>query len=82
VDLDDEVTDSWGLPVARITLTPHENDLAQGPFLVDRCGKILEAAGGEPLRHGRRPDGGPPRCGPSASCCGVDGAVPASRHGF
>jgi choline dehydrogenase-like flavoprotein len=45
VDLDDEVTDAWGLPVARITLTPHENDLAQGRFLVDRCGEILEAAG-------------------------------------
>jgi len=29
VDLDEEVTDAWGLPVARITLTPHENDLAQ-----------------------------------------------------
>jgi choline dehydrogenase-like flavoprotein len=45
VDLDDEVTDAWGLPVARITLTPHENDLAQGRFLVDRCGEILDAAG-------------------------------------
>ncbi len=45
VDLDDSVTDAWGLPVARITLTPHENDLTQGRFLVDRCGEILEAAG-------------------------------------
>jgi len=45
VDLDPEVVDAWGLPVARITLTPHENDLAQGRFLVDRCGEILEAAG-------------------------------------
>lgn len=45
VDLDDEVVDAWGLPVARITLTPHENDLIQGRFLVDRCGEILEAAG-------------------------------------
>lgn len=47
VDLDDTVVDAWGLPVARITLTPHENDLAQGRFLVDRCGEILEAAGGK-----------------------------------
>ncbi|RYC05903.1 GMC family oxidoreductase [Nocardioides zhouii] len=46
VDLDDTVVDAWGLPVARITLTPHENDLAQGRFLIDRCGDILEAAGG------------------------------------
>lgn len=38
--------DAWGLPVARITLTPHENDLAQGRFLLDRCGDILEAVGG------------------------------------
>jgi len=47
VDLDDTVVDAWGLPVARITLAPHENDLAQGRFLVDRCGDILEAAGGQ-----------------------------------
>lgn len=47
VDLDDSVVDAWGLPVARITLSPHENDLAQGRFLVDRCGEILEAAGGK-----------------------------------
>ncbi len=45
VDLDPGVVDAWGLPVARITLTPHANDLAQGRFLVDRCGEILEAAG-------------------------------------
>jgi choline dehydrogenase-like flavoprotein len=47
VDLDGTVVDAWELPVARITLTPHENDLAQGRFLVDRCGEILEAAGGK-----------------------------------
>lgn len=45
VDLDDSVIDAWGLPVARVTLSPHENDIAQGRFLVDRCGEILEAAG-------------------------------------
>ena len=45
VDLDEEVTDAWGLPVARITLEPHENDLAQGRFLIDRNAEILEAAG-------------------------------------
>jgi len=45
VDLDDEVTDAWGLPVARVTLTPHENDLAQGRFLIDRNAEILDAAG-------------------------------------
>ena len=45
VDLDDSIVDAWGIPVARITLSPHENDLKQGRFLVDRCGEILEAAG-------------------------------------
>ena len=45
VDLDDNVTDAWGLPVARITLKPHDNDLTQGRFLIDRCADILEAAG-------------------------------------
>jgi choline dehydrogenase-like flavoprotein len=45
ITLDDKVTDAWGLPVARVTLSPHENDLAMGRFLVDRCGDILDAAG-------------------------------------
>ena len=45
IDLDDEVTDAWGLPVARVTLTPHANDLAMGKYLIDRNAEILEAAG-------------------------------------
>ena len=45
VDLDDTVTDAWGLAVARITLMPHANDLAQGRYLIDRGADILEAAG-------------------------------------
>ena len=45
VDLDDEVKDAWGVPVARVTLTPHDNDLKQGRFLIDRAGEILNAAG-------------------------------------
>ena len=45
VDLDPEVKDAWGLPVARVTLTPHDNDQKQGRFLIDRCGDILDAAG-------------------------------------
>ena len=45
VEVDYEVTDAWGLPVARISLTPHENDLAMGRFLIDRNAEILEAAG-------------------------------------
>jgi choline dehydrogenase-like flavoprotein len=45
VALDEEVKDAWGLPVAQITLTPHQNDLAMGRFLIDRSAEILEAAG-------------------------------------
>jgi choline dehydrogenase-like flavoprotein len=45
VDLDDTVTDAWGLPVARITARRHPNDTAQGNFLVDRGAEILESSG-------------------------------------
>jgi choline dehydrogenase-like flavoprotein len=45
VELDEKVKDAWGLPVARITLRPHANDLAQGRWIIDRNAEILEAAG-------------------------------------
>jgi len=45
VELDARVTDVWDLPVARITLRPHPNDLAQGRWVVDRNAEILEASG-------------------------------------
>ncbi|HET7093446.1 MAG TPA: GMC family oxidoreductase, partial [Thermomicrobiales bacterium] len=45
VELDDTVVDAWGLPVARITHTPHPNDIAQGRWIIDRNAEILEAAG-------------------------------------
>ncbi len=45
VELDDEVKDAWGLPVARITHKPHPNDLAQGRWVIDHNAEILEAAG-------------------------------------
>ena len=45
VDLDPTVTDAWGLPVARITHTPHSNDFAQEKWQVAKNGEILEAAG-------------------------------------
>ncbi len=50
VDLDDTVVDAWDLPVARITLTPHENDLKMGRFLIDRNADILEAAGAKTVQ--------------------------------
>jgi choline dehydrogenase-like flavoprotein len=45
VELDEAMTDAWGLPVARITIIAHDNDLAMGRFLIDRNAEILEAAG-------------------------------------
>ena len=45
VELDDTVKDAWALPAARITVKPHENDLAMSRYVVDRCAEILEAAG-------------------------------------
>jgi choline dehydrogenase-like flavoprotein len=45
VELDDQVTDAWGLPVARITNKIHPNDLAMGRWVIDRNVEILEAAG-------------------------------------
>ena len=44
------VKDAWGLPAARITLTPHDNDLKQGRFLIDRAADILEAAGSKKVQ--------------------------------
>lgn len=45
VDLDPDVTDAWGLPVARITHEMHPNDVAQASWFAVRCGEILAAAG-------------------------------------
>jgi choline dehydrogenase-like flavoprotein len=50
IDLDDAVKDAWGLPAARITLTPHDNDLKQGRFLIDRAADILDAAGSKKVQ--------------------------------
>lgn len=45
VDLDPDVKDAWGLPVARITHKPHPNDVAMAKWQVDKNVEILEAAG-------------------------------------
>ena len=44
------MVDAWGLPVARVTLKPHENDLDQGRYLIDRGADILEASGATTIR--------------------------------
>jgi choline dehydrogenase-like flavoprotein len=51
IDLDPTVRDAWGMPVARITIHAHPNDIAQANWLVDRCGEILEAAGATDVRR-------------------------------
>jgi choline dehydrogenase-like flavoprotein len=45
IELDETVKDAWGLPVARITIKPHPNDLALANWTIDRNAEILEAAG-------------------------------------
>ena len=45
VDLDPTVTDTFGMPVARITHRPHPNDVAMGKWQVDKNVEILQAAG-------------------------------------
>jgi choline dehydrogenase-like flavoprotein len=45
VDLDPDVKDAWGLPVARITHKPHQNDIDMADWQIDKNVEILEAAG-------------------------------------
>ncbi|HEU4559059.1 MAG TPA: GMC family oxidoreductase [Longimicrobium sp.] len=47
VELDGEVTDRWGLPVARIHLAEPEHHRASGGFLADRAREILDAMGAD-----------------------------------
>ena len=47
VELDPEVRDRWGLPVARIHLQEPEHHRLAGQYLVDRGLEILEAMGGD-----------------------------------
>ena len=45
VDLDPDLTDSWGRPAIRVTYRDHPDDLAFGRFLQARSVELLEAAG-------------------------------------
>ncbi len=45
IELDDNVTDRWGLPVARIHLDPHPHHRKVGAWLGARAGEILEDVG-------------------------------------
>ncbi|GAB5419306.1 MAG: GMC family oxidoreductase [Crocinitomicaceae bacterium] len=45
VELDDEVTDKWGDPVAKIWLGYHEHDLKVGKYLAKKAEAIFEEVG-------------------------------------
>lgn len=45
IDLDPDIKDAWGLPVARVTHTAHPNDLKQAKWQIDKNIEILETAG-------------------------------------
>lgn len=45
VELDDEVTDKWGDPVAKIRIGAHEQDVLVGEYLAEKGAKLLEKMG-------------------------------------
>ena len=45
VSLDDEVTDQWGDPVAKVRIGYHDHDLAVGEYLATKAEKLLSALG-------------------------------------
>ncbi|HEV8484801.1 MAG TPA: gluconate 2-dehydrogenase subunit 3 family protein [Blastocatellia bacterium] len=58
VDLDPDVSDSWGLPLARITHKSHPNDVNLAKWQIDKNMEILDAAGASktiPVYIGRFP---------------------------
>ena len=45
VSLDNEVTDKWGDPVAKVRIGYHEHDLKVGTYLAEKAEKLLMALG-------------------------------------
>jgi choline dehydrogenase-like flavoprotein len=45
VTLDDEVTDKWGDPVAKVRIGSHEHDITVGEYLAEKGAKVLEQMG-------------------------------------
>ncbi|WP_085299976.1 GMC family oxidoreductase [Cognaticolwellia mytili] len=45
VDLDDDVTDKWGDPVAKIRIGAHNHDLDVGEYLAEKAEKLLTEMG-------------------------------------
>jgi choline dehydrogenase-like flavoprotein len=50
VTLDPRVKDRWGLPVARMDIKQHRQDVETNKYIVDRGVEILEAMGGKNAR--------------------------------
>lgn len=50
VTLDDEVTDKWGDPVAKVRIGYHDHDLKVGEYLAAKGEKLLEAMGAKNIR--------------------------------
>jgi choline dehydrogenase-like flavoprotein len=51
VELDPDVTDPWGMPVARIYYRHHQYDLDLSRYALDKVSEVLTAAGGEVRRY-------------------------------
>lgn len=58
VSLDDEETDKWGDPVARVQIFSHKHDNDVGHFLADRAMEVMEEIGAE--RVSKSISGNPP----------------------
>jgi choline dehydrogenase-like flavoprotein len=52
VDVDPEVKDKWGLPVARLSIGILESNVRAVKFLADRADDIFRAMGAEQVRRG------------------------------
>jgi choline dehydrogenase-like flavoprotein len=76
VDLDPDVRDVHGLPVARVTYHPHRHELVASAFYAPKLEAILREAGAVWARSTTSPD----VSGPAMDGRRKMGNVPASRH--
>lgn len=59
VSLDNQVTDQWQSPVARVRLGYHEHDLKVGRYLADRAVQVLQQMGAQDIQS--NVSGSPPQ---------------------
>lgn len=76
IDLDPDVRDVRGLPVARTTYHPHRHELVASAFHAPKLEAILKEAGAVWARSTTSPD----VSGPAVDGPGKIGRVPTSRH--